>query len=66
MVNSIRFNGILNPVIIRPIGDNEYEMISGHRRMHAAKLLGLDAVPAFIRELSDEDATIVMVDTVRP
>lgn len=63
LVKSIRFNGILNPVIIRPIGDNEYEMISGHRRMHAAKLLGLDVVPAFIRELSDEDATIVMVDT---
>lgn len=62
LVNSIRLNGILTPVIIRPAGDNLYEMISGHRRMHAAKIVGLDAIPAFIRELSDDDATIMMVD----
>lgn len=62
LVNSIRLNGILTPVIIRPVGDNRYEMISGHRRIHAAKIVGLDAVPAFIRELSDDDATIMMVD----
>ena len=55
LVNSIRLNGILTPVIIRPAGDNLYEMISGHRRMHAAKIVGLDAIPAFIRELSDDD-----------
>lgn len=62
LVNSIKLNGILTPVIIRPAGDNLYEMISGHRRMHAAKIVGLDAIPAFIRELSDDDATIMMVD----
>ena len=63
LVRSIRLNGILTPVIIRPVEGNMYEMISGHRRLHAAKVLGLDAIPAFIRDLSDDDATIIMVDT---
>ncbi len=59
---SIRMNGILTPVIVRPVGDHQYEMISGHRRMFAAKANGLSAIPAFIKELSDDDATIIMVD----
>lgn len=63
LVRSIRLNGILTPVIIRPVEGNMYEMISGHRRLHAAKVLGLDAIPALIRDLSDDDATIIMVDT---
>ena len=63
LVNSIKHNGILTPVLVRPTADNRYEMISGHRRMHAAKLLGLEVIPAFIRELSDDDATVVMVDS---
>ncbi len=63
LVNSIKHNGILNPVLVRPSADNRYEMISGHRRMHAAKLAGLEVLPAFIRELSDDDATVVMVDS---
>lgn len=63
LVHSIKLNGVLSPVIIRPIGSNSYEMISGHRRLHAVKQLGMDVIPAFIRELSDDDATIVMVDT---
>lgn len=62
LVKSIRMNGILTPVLVRPISDGKYEMISGHRRMHAATLAGLEAIPAFIRELSDDDATIIMVD----
>lgn len=62
LVNSIRMNGVLTPVIVRPIENGQYEMISGHRRMHAAALAGLDAIPTFIRELSDDDATIIMVD----
>lgn len=64
LVNSIRLNGILKPVIIRPAGDNHYEMLSGHRRMYAAEILGLEVVPAIIRELSDEEATIIMVDYI--
>lgn len=62
LVKSIRLNGILTPVLVRPVGSNRYEMISGHRRMHAAELAGLKEIPAFIRELSDDDATIIMVD----
>ena len=42
LVESIRANGILSPVLVRPIGNDIYEMISGHRRMHAATLLGMD------------------------
>ena len=62
LVESIRTNGILSPVLIRPIGNDVYEMVSGHRRMHAAKLLGIDRLPAIIREMSDDDAVIKMVD----
>lgn len=63
LVNSIRMNGILTPVLVRPVENNRYEMISGHRRMHAAELAGLKTIPAFIREVDDDTATIVMVDS---
>ena len=63
LVESIRTNGILSPVLIRPIGFDRYEMVSGHRRMHAAKLLGLERVPAIIRDMTDEEATVRMVDS---
>ena len=63
LVESIRANGILSPVLIRPIGFDRYEMVSGHRRMHAAKLLGLERVPAIIRDMTDEEATVRMVDS---
>ena len=46
LVESIRANGILSPVLIRPIGNDVYEMVSGHRRMHAAELLGMEMIPA--------------------
>ncbi len=62
LVESIRHNGILTPVIVRPKGENRYEMLSGHRRMHAAKLAGLTQIPAIVRELDDDTATIVMVE----
>ena len=63
LVESILGNGILTPVLVRPDGDGNYEMISGHRRMYAAKEAGLDTIPAIVRELSDDEATIVMVDS---
>ncbi len=63
LVESIRANGILSPVLVRPIGNDIYEMISGHRRMHAAVLLGIDRIPAIIREMSDDEATVKMVDS---
>lgn len=61
---SIEKYGILNPLIVRPVpdGENGYEMISGHRRMHAAVIAGLATIPAIVRELSDDDAVIAMVD----
>ena len=62
LVESIRTNGILSPVLIRPIGNDIYEMVSGHRRMHAAMLLGMDRIPAIIREMTDDEAIVKMVD----
>ncbi len=62
LVESIRANGILSPVLIRPIGNDIYEMVSGHRRMHAAILLGMDRIPAIIREMTDDEAIVKMVD----
>ena len=62
LVESIRSNGILSPVLVRPIGNDIYEMVSGHRRMHAAELLGMESIPAIIREMSDDEAVVKMVD----
>ena len=60
---SIKVNGILSPVLVRPDGKGGYEMISGHRRMHAASMIGLDMIPAIVKEISDDEAVIVMVDS---
>lgn len=63
LVESIKVNGVLTPVLVRGNDGDGYEMISGHRRLHASRLAGLKKVPAFVRELSDDEATIVMVDS---
>ena len=62
LVESIRTNGNLSPVLVRPIGNDIYEMVSGHRRMHAATLLGMESIPAIIREMTDDEAIVKMVD----
>lgn len=62
LVDSIRKNGILNPVIVRPDQSGNYEMISGHRRLHAARIVGLKKIPAIVKEMSDDEAIIKMVD----
>lgn len=62
LVESVKLNGVLTPVLLRSDGKDGYEMISGHRRMHAAMLVGLDTIPAIVRDLSDDDAVIAMVD----
>ena len=62
LVESIKENGVLSPVLIRPTGMDTYEMISGHRRLHAAELAGLTAIPSIIREMTDDEAVIAMVD----
>ena len=56
LVESIKANGVLSPVLIRPTGMDTYEMISGHRRLHAAELAGLTAIPSIIREMTDDEA----------
>lgn len=62
LIDSIRENGILNPVIVRPDQNGDYEMISGHRRLHAAGIIGLEKIPAIVKEMSDDEAIIQMVD----
>ena len=62
LVESIRENGILNPVIVRPDQNGDYEMISGHRRLHAEGIVGLNKVSAIVNEMSDDEAIIKMVD----
>ena len=62
LVESIKANGVLSPVIVRPDDEGNYEMISGHRRMHAAKLAGLTTVPAIVKQLTNDEAVILMVD----
>ena len=63
LVESIEKNGILVPVLVRPDVNNSYEMIAGHRRMHAAIKIGLKTIPAIVRDLDDDEAIIVMVDS---
>lgn len=62
LTESIRENGVLNPIIVRQKG-MDYEMISGHRRLHAAKIAGLKELPAIIKNLSDDEAVIAMIDS---
>ena len=62
LVESIKANGILTPVLVRPDDDGTYEMISGHRRLHAAKRAGLLRIPAIVKEMTNDDAVIAMVD----
>lgn len=62
LVDSVKLSGVLTPVLLRVDQNEEYEMISGHRRLHAARLAGLTTIPAIVRELSDDDAVIAMVD----
>lgn len=62
LVESVRENGVITPVLIRPAMENQYEMISGHRRMHAAELAGLSTIPAIVRNMTYDEAVIAMVD----
>ncbi len=62
-VESIRNYGVLQPVIARPTGDGNYEILSGHRRKHACELAGKKTIPVIVRELNDDAAVIFMVDS---
>ena len=62
-VDSIKQFGVLNPAIVRPAPDGGYEMVSGHRRLHACELAGLKEIPVIVRNLTDDEAVILMVDS---
>lgn len=62
LVESIKQNGVLTPVLVRPDKNNSYEVISGHRRMHAAIKAGLETIPAIVRDIEDDEAIVIMVD----
>ena len=62
-VENIKENGVIHPVIVRPKEDGTYEMISGHRRKRACELAGIKEIPAIVRNMSNEDAIIYMVDS---
>ena len=63
LADSVKQHGILAPSLVRPMPDGSYQMVSGHRRKRAAELAGLPTVPCIIRELTDDEAIIVMVDS---
>ena len=62
-VDSIMQFGVLSPAIVRPDPNGGYEMVSGHRRLHACGLAGLEEIPAIVRNLTDDEAVILMVDS---
>lgn len=62
-VESIREYGVLVPVIVRPMDDGSYEIVSGHRRKRACELAEVEEIPAIVRDLDDDEATIIMVDS---
>ena len=62
LVQSIKENGVLTPVIVRPDDEGTYEMISGHRRLHAASRAGLNVIPAIIKPMTNDEAVVAMVD----
>lgn len=63
MVESVREYGVLNPILVRPKVDGNYEIISGHRRKRASEIVRKTNIPAIVRNLTDDEATIIMVDS---
>lgn len=62
LIDSVKENGILIPIVVRP-KDGKYEILSGHRRIYACKVAGIETVPAIVRELTKDEAVIFMVDS---
>ena len=62
-VESVKEYGVLVPIIARPMADGGYEIVSGHRRKRACELAGLNEIPAIVRDLDDDEAVIIMVDS---
>ena len=63
LTESIRSQGVLTPLVVRPLPNNEYEVISGHRRLHACKKAGIEMIPAFIYSMDRNEAVVAMVDS---
>ena len=63
MMESVQLHGVLVPGLVRQLADGSYQMVSGHRRKLASRLAGLDTLPCIVRDLSDDEAIIVMVDS---
>lgn len=63
LVESVKLNGLLVPIVVRKKEDNRYEMLSGHRRKKAYEILGIEAMDTIIKDLNDDEATIFMVDS---
>ena len=64
-VESVEQYGVLSPLIARPRPEGGYEIISGHRRQHAAQLAGLDTLPVIVRQMDDDAAVLLMVEPLR-
>ena len=62
---SIRTSGVITPAVVRPLPEGGYEMVSGHRRLAACRVLGLEKMPVIVREMDDDTATLMMVDANR-
>ena len=63
LLDSVRISGILEPLLVRPRANGGYEILSGHRRVEAARKLGLGQVPCMIRDMNDDEATLVMTES---
>lgn len=63
MMESVQLHGVLVPGLVRQLADGSYQMVSGHRRKLASRLAGLDTLPCIVRDLTDDEAIIVMVDS---
>lgn len=62
-VESIRSYGVLNPALVRPRAEGGYELVAGHRRKRACELAGRDTMPVIVRDYSDDEAVVIMVDS---
>ena len=63
MVDSVKEYGVMTPAIVRPRRDGEYEIVAGHRRCHASQRAGVDTMPCIVRDMDDDTAIILMVDS---
>lgn len=63
MIESVRQFGVITPAVARPLSGSKYEIVSGHRRLEACRKLGIETMPVVVREMTDDEAIIAMVDT---